>query len=255
LPGAKAHVSRGASADTPAVAQSDSRRFLHASALTRHAVRVSVLAMLGTAGYLIWRYPTLPGLLPVHFRWDGRPNGWQFRTIPRVLLPLFVQLGIFSTGAAIGTLLLSRTDASTAHSMPDARAAVTATEAVMLMCATWVAFQAYGAYALVSLWSDGGSTLGVGYTAFEAAGIVVTGIVGVHAQRQLARPEPLPFVAAHWRLGQLYCNAHHPALFVPTRDGGRWTLNFGRPAAVALLGGILGIGVVAPTVMLALALR
>jgi uncharacterized membrane protein len=237
------------------VAQSDSRRFLHESALTRHAVRVSVLAMLGTAGYLICRYPWLPSLLPVHFMWDGRPNGWQFRTVPRVLLPLFVQLGIFSTGAAIGKLLLSRKDASTAHALPDARAAVIAAEAVMLMCATWVVFQAYAAYALVSLWSDGGSTLGLGYTALELAGVVVTGIVGVRAQTQLAEPAPLPYVAAHWRLGHLYCNAGHPALFVPTRDGGRWTLNFGRPAAVALLGGILGIGIVAPTVMLALALR
>jgi uncharacterized membrane protein len=246
---------RDAAADAAEPVTAGSRRFLHESALTRHAVSISVLTMLGTTWYLIWRYPSLPGLLPVHFRWDGRPNGWQFRTIPRVLLPLFVQLGILSTGAAIGKLLLSRTDASTAHSMPDARAAVTAAEAVMLMCATWVAFQAYAAYALVRLWSDGGSTLGAGYTAFEMAGVVVTGIVLARAQTQLPHPEPLPFVAAHWRLGQLYCNAHHPALFVPTRDGGRWTLNFGRPAAVALLGGILAVGVVAPTVMLALALR
>jgi len=44
-------------------------------------------------------------------------------------------------------------------------------------------------------------------------------------------------------------------LFVPTRDGRRWTLNFGRPAAAILLGGILIVGVVAPTVMLALTLR
>jgi uncharacterized membrane protein len=251
-------VSRTASADTTIVAQNDqfnSRRFLHESAITRHAVRVSVLVMLSTAGYLVWRYPSLPALLPVHFRRDGRPNGWQFRTMPRVLLPLFIQLGIFSIGAAISKLLLSRNDASTAHSLPDARAAVTATEAVMLICATWVAFQAYVAYALVSLWSNGGSTLGVGYTAVELAGIAVTGIVGVRAQARLGHPEPLPYVAAHWRLGQLYCNARHPALFVPTRNGGRWTLNFGRPAAVVLLGGILGIGIVAPTVMLTLALR
>ena len=211
--------------------------------------------MLCTAGYLFWRYPSLPELLPVHFRWDGRANGWQFRTIPRVLLPLFVQLGIFSTGGAVSTLLLSRPDASTAHSRPDAHAAVTAAEAVMLICATWVACQAYAAYALVSLWSDGGSTLGAGYIALELGCIVVTGVIGVRAQTRLARPEPLPYVAAHWRLGQLYCNAAHPALFVPTRDGRKWTLNFGRPAAVILLGSILAIGIMAPTAMLTLALR
>jgi uncharacterized membrane protein len=50
-------------------------------------------------------------------------------------------------------------------------------------------------------------------------------------------------------------NPDDPALFVPTRDGTRWTLNFGRPVAAALLGVILMLGVLAPTVILVLALR
>jgi uncharacterized membrane protein len=62
-------------------------------------------------------------------------------------------------------------------------------------------------------------------------------------------------VAAHWRLGQLYKNSADPALFVPTRNGSRWTLNFGRPATAALLVVILVVGVVGPTVILMLALR
>jgi uncharacterized membrane protein len=236
------------------VAQPALRGLLVESALTRHAVRISVLAMLGTAAFLVWHYPSLPSLLPVHFN-RGRPDGWQFRTVPRVLLPIFVQLGIFSTCAAIAALLLSREDASTAGSLPDARAAVTAAEAVMLMAATWVVFQAYAAYALVNLWSGGGATLGDGYAVSEIAGLLMTCIIGVRAHRKLTRPEPLPYIAAHWRLGQLYCNADHPALFVPTRNGQRWTLNFGRSSAVVLLGVILGIGIIAPTVMLALAFR
>jgi uncharacterized membrane protein len=64
-----------------------------------------------------------------------------------------------------------------------------------------------------------------------------------------------PFVAEHWRFGQLYNNPADPALFVPTRDGRRWTLNFGRPVAAALLGLILLLGIVGPTVVLALLLR
>jgi uncharacterized membrane protein len=62
-------------------------------------------------------------------------------------------------------------------------------------------------------------------------------------------------VPEHWRFSQLYKNPDDPALFVPTRDGARWTLNFGRPIAAALLGVIIVLGVVAPTVILALALR
>jgi uncharacterized membrane protein len=237
------------------VANPEPRRFLHESALTRAAIAASVLAMLGTATFLVIRYPSLPSLLPVHFAWDGRPNGWQYRTVPRVLLPVFVQLAIFLTCGAIASLLLFRRDAATADSRPDAHAAVTASEAVMLIAGVWVAFQAYAAYALVTLWAHGGATLGRGYSLAEVTGLLLTGVVAVHAQRRLTRPEPLPYEPAHWRFGQLYCNADHPALFVPTRNGRRWTLNFGRRSAVVLMGAILGLGILAPTAMLVLALR
>ena len=72
----------------------------------------------------------------------------------------------------------------------------------------------------------------------------------MRAHGSSARPAPRPYVAAHWRFGQLYKNPDDPALFVPTRDGSRWTLNFGRPVAAALLGLILVIGIVGPTVIL-----
>ena len=54
------------------------------SPLTRHGTRVIVLAILGTAAYLVLHYQSLPWLLPVHFKLDGTPNGWQYRTIGRV---------------------------------------------------------------------------------------------------------------------------------------------------------------------------
>jgi len=53
----------------------------------------------------------------------------------------------------------------------------------------------------------------------------------------------------------LYKNADDPALFVPTRAGDRWTLNFGRPVAVAVMGVILIVGIVAPALILGLSLR
>src|SRR5262245_40294194 len=151
-----------------------SRSFLHESALTRYAATLSVVAIAATGAYLFWKYPALPDILPVHFRANGRPNGWQFRTIPRVFVPVFVQLGIFLAGTTIGLLLLSRKDASTATDMPDARAAVTATEAVVLISTIWVLFQSYTAFALVRLWSGVGSTLGVAYPALEIVAAVAS---------------------------------------------------------------------------------
>ena len=217
------------------MARAHTRSFLHESALTRYAATLSVLAIAATTVFLVWQYASLPDILPVHFGPRGGPNGWQFKTFPRVFVPVFVQLGIFIAGTSVGLLLLSRQDAVTASALPDARAAITATEAITLMSTTWVVVQSY--------------------TALEVAAVVVTIAVMVRAQKRLSHPEPLPYVASHWRLGQLYCNAEDPALFVPARDGRRWTLNFGRPAAAILLGAILIVGVVAPTVILALTLR
>ena len=224
------------------------------SPLTRHGTRVIVLAILGTAAYLVLHYQSLPWLLPVHFKLDGTPNGWQYRTIGRVFMPVFVQLALAFALGGIAALLLSRGDQGSPDA-PDVKAAATAAEAVVLIAAIWVAFQAYAAVSLSRMWIREHGDLGTPYIAVELAGFVLTAVVGVRAQARLRRPQALPFVADHWRLGQLYKNAENPALFVPTRDGSRWTLNFGRPVAVALLGIILIAGAVVPTVILVLALR
>ena len=223
--------------------------------VTRNAVRAMTLVILGSAGFLMARYASLPWLLPVHFKANGVPNGWQFRTPVRVLLPVFVQLALALALGSIGALLLSRPRADHEPDAPDVRAAAVAAEAVILIALIWVAFQAYAAWALVSMWTVERGGLGVSYQYLEITGAVLTGVVAVRAHVRLGHPMPRPFVPEHWRFGQLYKNAADPALFVPTRDGRRWTLNFGRPVAAALLGLILVLGIVGPTVILAILLR
>jgi uncharacterized membrane protein len=49
-----------------------------------------------------------------------------------------------------------------------------------------------------------------------------------------------------WRFTHLYFNPEDPALFVPTRRGVGWTLNFGRPLAIVLIAAILSVGVGGP---------
>lgn len=226
-----------------------------ATALTRNAVRMMALAILGTAAFLVVRYPFLPELLPVHFKSSGVPNGWQYKTFARVLLPVFVQLSLAVTLGGLGALLLSRGDGLPAPNQPDVKAAATAAEAVALIALIWVAFQAYAAVAIVRMWTTERAGFGPVYVLLEVIGLVLTAVVGVRAHIRLGRPEPRPYVPEHWRLGQLYRNPDDPALFVPARNGSRWTLNFGRPAAVALLGLILAVGVAGPTIILVLALR
>jgi uncharacterized membrane protein len=223
--------------------------------LTRLAVRVIAAIILASAGFMMARYASLPWLLPVHFKANGFPNGWQYRTPARVMLPVFVQLALALTLGGIGTLLLSRMHGADEPDAPDVKAAAAAAEAVTLMALIWVAFQAYAAWALVSMWTTERAGFGLSYSYLELSGAVLTGVVAVRAHFRLGHPTPRPFVAEHWRYGQLYKNASDPALFVPTRDGRRWTLNFGRPVAAALLGLILAVGIVAPTIILAILLR
>ena len=257
--------------------------------LTWIAIAAILASISFTAAFLLARYPTLPLLLPVHFNRVDRANGWQFKTYARVLMPVLVQSALALTLGAIGTLLLSRShhiedDAADGtaggsserewarsqsfgdpgrSSETDVRgparaeeiAASTAAEAVALFALIWVVFQSFAGLALVAMWERGRGGLGDWYTVVTLAGVVLSVIVAVRAHRRLGRPAPRHFVAEHWRFGQLYRNPGDPALFVPTRDGSGWTINFGRPVAAALIVLIVAIGIVGPTVLFSLMLR
>ncbi len=227
---------------------------IHPTRPTQIAALASLAAVAGTAAFVTAVYPGLPDLLPVHFGPRG-VDGWQFKTPMRVLLPVLVQAALAVSLGAVATLLLWRRTAPESGHEADVRAATTAAEAVVLIATVWIVFQTCTAVALAEVWRTNRPTLGTSYLAFEIGGIIASGVVAVRAFARLGRPAPLPFVPEHWRLGQLYCNPEHPALFVPTRDGRRWTLNFGRPAAAILLGFLLVVGVAVPTIILALALR
>jgi len=225
------------------------------STLTRIALWLSLLIVTGSAAFLVRHYPDLPDILPVHFNRYGFPDGWQYKTPARVLLPVFVQIALVLTFGAVSLLLLSRPHGELDRDAPDVRAATAAAEAIALIALVWVAFQAYAAVALANMWHRERAGLGVLYTVFELTGIVGSILVFVRAHLRLGRPTPRPFNADHWRFGQLYRNPDDPALFVPTRDGSRWTLNFGRPVAAALMGVVLAGGIVGPLLILRLLLR
>jgi uncharacterized membrane protein len=222
------------------------------SRVTQWAALAAGSAIAFTAGFLLVRYPALPSLLTVHFRRNGFPDGWQFKTYARVLLPVFVQLALVLTLGAIAALLLSRPHGTHDSHEADVKAATAAAEGVVLMTTVWVVFQGYAAAALAMMWQRQRAGLGAWYGYLEIAGIALTIVIAVRTHLRLGRR---PYVPEHWRFGQLYSNAADPALFVPTRDGSRWTLNFGRPVAAALIGVVLVVGVIGPTVILGLLLR
>jgi len=230
-------------------------RLVRPTFITWLALAASVVVVTGTVAFLVVRYDRLPDLLPVHFKADGAPNGWQYKTVWRVLMPAFVQVALVATFGSVGVLLLSRAHGEHDRDAADVQAASAATEAVALIALIWIAFQAYAAFALEGMWYRQREGLGVLYTGLEITGVVASVVVFARARLRLGNPEPRPFVPEHWRFGQLYKNPADPALFVPTRDGTRWTLNFGRPVAAGLMGIILAVGIIGPAVILRLLLR
>lgn len=229
-------------------------RVIRPTRLTFVAAAVILAAILGTAVYLLVQYDGLPDLLAVHFNRAERANGWQFKTHLRVLTPIFIQAALAVVSVAVAFLLLTRSELPS-HGSDDLHAALVAAEAVVLFAAIWVVFQSYVAQALVTMWRSGRAGLGGPYVPLACAGGALSLVVAARAQSRLGVPAPRPFVAEHWRLTHLYNNPQDPALFVPTRDGGRWTLNFGRPIAAVIMAVTLLLGVLIPAVVLRLLLR
>lgn len=230
-------------------------RWIRQSRLTDAALAATALVVAFSGLFLVTRYAALPDVLPVRFGPSGGPIGWQFKTLTLVMMPVLVQVALTLTLGAIGVLLLSRSHGMHDEGAADVRAASVAAECVALMALIWVAFQGYAALALVDMWQRGQGGLGRAYSLVGAGALALTIAAAASAHVRVGRPATRPFVLEHWRLGQLYCNPGDPALFVATRDGGSWTLNFGRPVAAALIALVLAIGVIGPAVILGLLLR
>ena len=69
-------------------------RLLRPSHITKVAIAASFATITWSAAFLLVLYPRLPWLLAVHFKPNGFPNGWQYKTYWRVLMPVFVQLSL-----------------------------------------------------------------------------------------------------------------------------------------------------------------
>jgi uncharacterized membrane protein len=107
-------------------------RLVRPSHITKVAMAASFATITWSATFLLVLYPRLPWLLAVHFKPNGFPNGWQYKTYWRVLMPVFVQLSLTLVLAAIGALLLSRPHGDHDENAPDVLAASAAAEAVAL---------------------------------------------------------------------------------------------------------------------------
>ena len=235
-------------------------RWVRPTRLTGWAMAIALLTSAWTAAYLMILYPSLPYGVPVRFE-NGAALLFQRKTPLVVALPAVMQLGLLTVFGVLIMVLLWRARPLPASvgepADPDSTRMRLAAEGIALFGAVWTAVQALGAVRLVAVYRGAAPDYGWAYTFAIVTAIVASIVVGARTMKLVGdQRRPAPAVdPALWRCTHLYFNAGDPALFVPTRTGAGWTLNFGRPLAIMLLAGTLVLGIGAPYVFARYVLR
>lgn len=215
--------------------------------------RATFIAMFATVGftttYLIQMYPELPFAVPVRFV-SERAVIYQMKSPLLTMLPVAVQLALAAMIAPLVVLLMWRPAANVSSPARDQHVNGMAyvAEGIALIGLVWMVVQALAAVRLVALWEKGSGGFGDTYTLALITAAVLSMTIGARTLLTLTsvRQPALVENAAEWRLRFLYFNPKNPWLFVPARAGLGWTLNFGRPLAIAVMAAMLSFGVVAP---------
>jgi len=219
-------------------------------------------ALAVAALYLHSRWAELPERFPIHWGFDGRPNGWANRNPAGVFGPLLIAAVVAGSIALFGSLL--RRDRNTRGAEAAAAAerrfrravlwTLLATEYLVAAVSIWVSFLPLAAAA------PGGTAGPPRIAPFVA--LILTFVVTVtivlarvgHGARLAAARDG---VAKHqpdgappggrvpdrcWKAGVFYVNPDDPAIFVQKRFGIGYTLNFAHPLSWLLL----GVSILAP---------
>ncbi len=194
-------------------------------------------------------YPSMPGMLAVHYGAKGVPNRLAAKSVGTAFSLVFVQVGVTALLVGIAAAIFrSRADIDPAHPVSSARWY----RQYLLLGAKAL----LGLVAMIDLGMMGSSLLmWTGTVTSLARLVVVLPILPavVVAVVVLARNNRERDVGEqdtglthrdddkHWRGGLFYINREDYALFVPRRFGLGWTLNFGNPRAAMLLAGVVAL--------------
>jgi hypothetical protein len=220
-------------------------------------------ALAGAALYLRSRWAELPERFPIHWGFDGRPNGWANRNPAGVFGPLIIA-AVVAAGMVLVAGLRQRQARTAGYAHEPATAergfrramlwAMLASEYLLVLVSIWVSLLPLAAAAP-------GGTPGPPRIApfvalilvFVVTVTIILARIGGRARLAAARDgvakqpsggSPLGRRSPEscWRAGVFYVNPDDPAIFVEKRFGIGYTLNFGRPLSWL----ILGLSILAP---------
>lgn len=199
-------------------------------------------------------YAAMPDLVPMQVGFDGQVNRWAEKSVELVLFTPGVQafLAIVMAFTHWSILRSKRPNApkapvSSAYAYGSfARAQSAYLAALGLVLNAALVCIPLSMAGVVSLLAAGIGALVVALGAVVGAVVLAVkyGQSGALVMPQVGDGGDIAHDEdRYWKLGVLYVNGDDPSLFVPARFGVGWTCNFGRPAAWALMAGIVALTV------------
>jgi len=224
-------------------------------------------ALLLAVGLVLWRYPELPGRIPVHWNAAGRADGWTAKS-PWPLVSLLLIMA-FTHGFLLWLLVgLSQVPVrAPAERGDEYRAAhfrymrfwaqwtnvLRGLVLLMFLGIIWASLfgierQAGGVMppGMVLVW------IGTAGLLLSLPWLVIGGLRLRSAMREIAGAGSLEQAAPTegWIAGSIYYNKRDPAVWVEKRIGIGWTLNFARPVSWLVM--LLALGIPIGATILAL---
>jgi hypothetical protein len=207
-------------------------------------------ALAGAALYLRWRWAELPERFPIHWGFDGQPNGWANRSAAGVFGPLLIAAVVAGSMALFGSLLRQDRNTRGAEAAGAAerrfRRAVLwsllATEYLLVLVSIQVSLLPLAAAAAGGMAGPPRIAPSVALILlFVVTVTIVLARIGRGARLEAARDrvatkEPGGSPESRWKAGIFYVNPDDPALFVQKRLGIGYTLNFAHPLSWLILG-------------------
>ncbi len=194
-------------------------------------------------------YPSMPGMLAVHYGANGAPNRLAAKSVGTAFSLVFVQIGVTALLVGIAAAIFrSRPDIDPAHPVGSAR--------WYRQYMSLGAKALLGLVAMIDLGMLGSSLLMwtgtvtpwaplVVVLPILAAVVVAVAILARNNRERNDAEEDTGLIHRdddkHWRGGLFYINREDHALMVPRRFGLGWTLNFGNPRAAMLLAGVAAL--------------
>ena len=202
----------------------------------------TLVPLLATAALLKLRWQTIPQRFPIHWGFNGQPNGWANRSLGSTFGLLLLATVLVGSFALLGEL------ASRSSPGYQGRGSMLRTIKSSLLAVCWFLTLLFCAISVLPLTRNPTNhvpLLTMASLVFIVAILVFVDLRSLRMSATIAASQNTTD-DRFWKAGLFYVNPDDSALMVPKRYGFGYTLNFGQPVCWLLFAAILLIPVLLP---------